>query len=1080
MRDQAWPWHEWICHSNFSFLIGASHPEDYVNDARMHGYAGLAITDYDGVYGSARAYHAQKSDSANLKLFYGSEFHLAADHDQPVVLRDTLVLLCLNHRGYRQICRLATEAHKTSKREPVLSLDTLLSFDTRDLICLQPMRGLIRQENFDGQRYEILKDGFGPNFHLIISRHLNPVEDRWIRPTLAWAKRFDIPLLFSQDCYFHRPEQKDLSDVVQAVRLNKSLDEVVHHLFVNEERCFRSLDILRQRYGVIPEHQRILDNSRSLAERFDFSLKELHYKYPQEFLPEGYSSQAYLEKLVQDGIFDRYKNGLPTTLYNILKKELQLVEELGYADYFITVWDIVRWARAQKILCQGRGSAANSAICYLLGITAIDPDQYKLVFERFLNRERGDPPDIDVDFEHERREEVIQYIYQRYGRHRAAMVANVVTFRSRGAMRAVGKALGIKEEWIDQTVKKKSHRFDRPDPGDKPLPHHCMERENASSEEEASSYAWSLWLELAERLKGFPRHMGIHSGGFIITHAELDDLCPQEPATMPGRTVVQWSKDDIENLGMFKIDILALGMLSALRKCFDTMRSHFQQSFCIASLPPDCPQTYAMIQRAATVGVFQIESRAQMSMLPRLLPKTFYDLVVQIGIIRPGPIQGGLIHPYLRRRRGLEKIEYPHKKLEEDLKRTLGVPLFQEQIMRIAIKVGDFTGGEADELRKKIGSWSTNKDLGNILSRLKDGMRKHGIEQRFIDQTLGHLQGFADYGFPESHAVSFALLAYASAYIKCHFPETFYMALLNSQPMGFYSIHALIQSARREGLIFLPPDVNHSLWDCSLEDLAPSLREQTKSRYAVRMGFRLINSLSQNGAEALVQRRKDPWPDLQSFVQSNQSMGRRDLTALAAANCLHRFALDRRQALWLMESLPLAPLLDEEKPYRFALETDLERLEQDFNAFSTTLGQHPSRILKEQAWSYALPVQRIQRAIDLKSSQAHAIVHVFGLILIRQSPETAKNMVFITLEDETGFVNLVCRPPIVAKYRELIEVQGFLCVQGSVQKDQESISVLVERVHKPDPDRRKIIPMASQDVREPAQPKHLPPARNFR
>lgn len=1078
MRDPAWPWHEWICHSNFSFLIGASHPEDYVREALMHGYKSLAITDYDGVYGLAKAYQAHKNSPDDLNLFYGSEFHLADDHDQPILLRDTVVLLAVNRQGYNQICRLATEAHKESKREPVLALDTLLALNTKDLICLQPMRGPIRQSQFNGERYALLKESFGANFHLIISRHLNPLEDRWIKPTLDWAKRLSVPLLFSQDCYFHAPYQKDLSDVVQAIRLNKSLDDAIPHLFVNEERCFRSLDILKQRYSVIPDHQTIVENSQRLAERFDFSLNELKYKYPQEFLPTGYDSQDYLDELVWKSAGDRNPNGFSSHLYGLLKTELKLIEELGYADYFITVWDIVRWARSQKILCQGRGSAANSAICYVLGITSIDPNQHNMVFERFLNRERGDPPDIDVDFEHERREEVIQYIYRRYGRHRAAMVANVITFRTRGAMRAVGKALGFQENWIEQAAEKKSRRFDRPDPGDKAWPH--SEREDEDEDSGPSPYDWELWQELAERLKGFPRHLGIHSGGFIITNEALDDLCPQEPATMPGRTVVQWSKEDIENLGMFKIDILALGMLSALRKCFDTMRSHFQADHCMATLPVDCPKTYAMIQRAETVGVFQIESRAQMSMLPRLLPNKFYDLVVQIGIIRPGPIQGGLIHPYLQRRRGLEPVEFPHEVLKPELARTLGVPLFQEQIMRIAIKVGGFTGGEADELRKKIGSWSTQKNLGGILARLEEGMRTFHIEQRFIDQTLGHLQGFANYGFPESHAVSFALLAYASAYIKCHFPEAFYMALLNSQPMGFYSIHALIQSARREGLLFLPPDVNYSLWDCSLEDIPPLARQGTKARYAIRMGFRLINSLSQKGAEELLQHRKEPWSNLQSFLQSNRGMNRRDLTALAAANSLQNFALDRRQALWLAESLPLAPLLDNEWAYQFGQENDLQRLEQDFNAFSTTLGQHPCLILKEQAWIYDLPLRRIIRAIDLKTQKIHASVHVFGLILIRQAPETAKNMMFITLEDETGFVNLICRPAVIEKYRDLIEVQGFLCIQGRVQKDQQSLSVLVEHVLKPDPDRRRIIPLVSKGPREPEQIRHLPPVRNFR
>lgn len=1077
--------------------MGASYPEEYIDRATELGYRGLGLCDYDGVYGIVRAYRRHKELASSLQVFYGAEIHLQADHHRPLVYRDTLVFYALNLRGYGQLSRLLSLAHQNSKNEARLELAHLLQLPTTDLLCIQPMRGLIRRSRSEDliQRYALLREYFPQRFYLALSRHLNPLEDAWITPTLRLSQQLDIPCIFSQDAYFHEPATKEVSDVLQAIRLNKTIDQVIPHLFVNSERSLQALPLLEQRYRCFSDSTSIIRQSQDLAARFDFSLAELRYHYPQEFLPLGYKAQTYLEELTWQAAGQRYGQRISTKIKDLLQHELRLVYELGFADYFLTVWDIVRWARTQAILCQGRGSAANSAICFVLGISSVDPACFDVLFERFISRERGDPPDIDVDFEHERREEVIQYIYQRYGRQRAAMVANVITFRERSALRSVGKALGISAVHLQESSHRQEMHLH------KVTPH--IQGENAHSPSEIKdekSVPWEIWHRLALRIKGFPHHMGIHSGGFVVTQEALDLLCPQEPATMPGRTVIQWSKEDIEYLHVFKIDVLALGMLTVLRKAMHMIAQCHRISLELSSIPADDQATYQMIQRAETVGTFQIESRAQMSMLPRLRPQNFYDLVIQIGIIRPGPIQGGLIHPFLRRRQGLEPVIFPDPRLEPILRRTLGVPIFQEQVMRIAIAVGDFSAGEADQLRKHIGAWSLNKEWGPIVEKLESGMRRNGIKEHFIRQILDHLKGFANYGFPESHATSFAILAYASAYIKCHYKEAFYTALLNSQPVGFYSIHALVQCARREGLTFLPIDVQYSDWDSRIDTI---LQENGEKIFRIRLGMRLVKGLSRDGAELLLSKRSivGSWAKLRDFLEQSQ-LSRRDLGALAAAQALASFGLERKNALWLTEGAPLAPLLDEEEAYAFQGESELERVERDFDSFATTLGEHPAKIIRERHWAYSLASRLLSRAHDLERKADRTKVHIFGLVLVRQAPMTAKGMRFFTLEDETGYINLVFTPQTAEAFSALIHDQGFICATGRLQKEGEKRqrrkdidhshqdevfkghSVLVEEVHRPLPADCSPIPIhekkrARENTTKEDLVNKLPPARNY-
>ena len=1036
---------EWLCKTNFSFLQGASHPRELVERANFLGNQSICINDFDGGYGLARSYREldylkKQGQYQCLKLNYGAEIHLSVDHHQPVFLQQTLVLIARDQRGYTNLNRLLTYAHRDGKNNANIPLDYLLNSDVSGLFAIQPMRGLIRTEQ-NNTDYGALKALFKGDYYLAISRHLHPAEDRWINPTLDIARQYDLGFILSQDVFFHARSQKCMSDLLQSIRTNRELESSQAYMFPNSERCLHSGRELQKLFAGIPGYKKALWLSAELNESCVFDLDQLSYHYPKEMIPEGHNAQSYLCELVKQGVTERFGQSPAQKIIDQINHELDLIQQLKFADYFLTVWDIVRWARQQKILCQGRGSAANSSVCFVLGITSVNPGQFDLLFERFVSMERGDPPDIDVDFEHERREEVIQYIYCRYGRDRAAMVANVVTFRGKGALRAVGKALGVNDELLSRVSKMASSRYFRG--ADKEMILNTLKDEYQHSDEQP--VRWKLWMQLSEKLHGFPRHLGIHSGGFMLADKSLNCLLAQEPASMEGRSVVQWCKEDIEALGFFKIDVLSLGMLSAIRKCFDYIAYYYGKTLQLHGIPDDDKPTYEMIQKADTVGTFQIESRAQMSMLPRLKPACFYDLVIEVAIIRPGPIQGEVIHPFLARREGLEPVTYPDKRLEPILRRTLGIAIFQEQAMRIAIAVGNFSAGEANELRQKIGAWGIkdfNRDLNPLLQKLQQGMKQNGIEAEFAEQILGQMEGFAEYGFPESHAVSFSLIAYASCYLKCHYPAAFYSSVLNSQPMGFYSPHALLQSAQREGVRVLPLNLNRSQWDHTLE------RSPGNSDYAIRLGFRLINGLSKSGAGQLLQAREQSggWNSYESFAQS-VDLPRDDMTALAASDVFKQLGQTRAEALWQAEAAPYKTMVDfQEEDIHWQPEQALERIHKDFKAFKTSLVDHPVSVIKSQQWPYKLDRLRLTVSADLIEMPANIDVFVFGMVLVKQSPGSAKGMVFVTLEDEKGFINLAFTPQAYMRFHQQIDRQPYLCVVGKLQRVNESHSILVKRV----------------------------------
>ncbi|MDH3218286.1 MAG: error-prone DNA polymerase [Gammaproteobacteria bacterium] len=1044
MFDQ---FNEWLCKTNFSFLQGASHPRDLIARANALGYRSLCINDFDGAYGLARCfreldYLKRQQLHEGLKLNYGAEIHFQRDHDLPVLLQDTLVLVAQNQDGYTNLNRLLSYAHRDGKDYANLPFDELLQADVDGLFAIQPMRGRIRSRHPD-TRYAELRTLFDGRFYLAISRHLHPGEDRWIKSTLDIAKAQGLEFILSQDVFFHDRQQKCISDLLQAIRNNRLFDDCHEFYFPNAERCLHHGHELQRLFAAIPDYRRAIGLSQALDESCRFDLDQLGYHYPHEMIPAGHNAQSYLQMLVAEGVQARFEHNPPDKILRQLEHELELIDKLDFADYFLTVWDIVSWARQQQILCQGRGSAANSSVCFVLGITSVNPNQFDLLFERFVSMERGDPPDIDVDFEHERREEVIQYIYRRYGRDRAAMVANVITFRGKGALRAVGKALGADARLLQQMSKVASSRYFRGSGTGNIVM--ALQNDYEKDNPDAHRINWRLWMQLSEKLHGFPRHLGIHSGGFMLADKPLDCLLPQEPATMQGRSVIQWCKEDIEALGFFKIDVLSLGMLSALRKCFDYVEYYHDRRLRLDSIPDDDQPTYAMIQRAETVGTFQIESRAQMSMLPRLKPACFYDLVIEVAIIRPGPIQGKVIHPFLARREGLEPVTYPDERLRPILERTLGIAIFQEQAMRIAIAVGNFSAGEANELRKKIGSWGVkdfNRDLNPLLVKLEQGMRDNGVKPEFAEQILGQMKGFAEYGFPESHAVSFALIAYASCYLKCHYPAAFYISVLNSQPMGFYSPHALLQSAKREGIRLLPISLNRSEWDHLLE------RESPRAEFAIRLGFRLINGLAESSVGRIVAKRKlsQGWQSFDDFARDCE-LARDEITALAASNLFEDFGDSRSDALWKAEAAPLKPLLDDiDDGIDWGSERAMESIRKDFRAFRTSLGPHPAEVIRREQWPYAVAAEKFTRSDRLIQLPADCDVFVFGMVLVKQSPGSAKGMVFVTLEDEAGFINLAFTPQVYTRFYRQVDQQPFLCAVGKLQRVNESHSVLIKRV----------------------------------
>ena len=1058
----ALPYAELHCLSNYSFLRGASHPEELVERAHALGYRALAITDECSVSGVVRAH--QKAKELELHLIIGSEIRLI---DGP-----RLVLLATNRSGYGRLCRLITlgrrRADKGSYRLSRADLEQNLS----DCLALLP----VTLETGD----DVLAwfaASFGGRAWLTVELLRDGLDRRRLRHSEYLAERYRLPRLATGDVHMHVRGRRALQDLLTAIRLNIPVAELGYARLSNGERHLRTRDDLLTLYPTA-----LLEETVRVAERCRFSLGELRYDYPDDDTPPGLTPTAYLRQLTEQGIARRWPDGCPGKVRAQVEHELALIAELRYEAYFLTVWDIVRYARERDILCQGRGSAANSAVCYCLGITEVDPARMNLLFERFLSRERNEPPDIDVDFEHQRREEVVQYVYKKYGRERTALAATVITYRTRSAVRDVGKALGLGTEQIEALTAAMSAWRRHGEVGDK----HLIE----AGFDPANPTIHRLH-KLVNMLRGFPRHLSQHVGGFVISSGRLDELVPIENAAMPDRSVIQWEKNDLEALGLLKVDVLALGMLSVIRRAlalingfqgrgprfgergnvrFDPRSSILEphRALSFDAIPPEDPDVYQMIQRADTIGIFQIESRAQMSMLPRLRPKCFYDLVIQIAIVRPGPIQGDMVHPYLRRRDKLEAVDYPSEEVRSVLERTLGVPIFQEQVIKLAMVAAGFTPGEADQLRRAMAAWKRRGGLEPYKHKLMDGMLARGYSQEFAERLYRQILGFGEYGFPESHSASFALLAYASSWLKHYHPAAFCAALINSQPMGFYAPAQLIRDVREHGVEVLPADVSHSDWDCSLEqgggcgaggggekagDTAhgvethrresPTLDLHTpvpgprpsapNNKIALRLGLRLIRGLSEAGAERIMAARVGgPFVDVRDMTR-RAALKRADLEALAAADALHGLAGHRHMAAWdvagIEEALPMTALdrFHERTPDLFAPSLGQAVLA-DYAQLGLSLREHPLALIRAR-----LRERRFLSAAEIAERAPGEIVRAAGLVLIRQRPGGGR-AIFVTLEDESGGLNLLIWADLAERQHQVLLGSQLLGAVAEVQR----------------------------------------------
>ena len=998
------------CKTNFSFLEGASHPDELVNQTAKLGYAGLAVTDRNSVAGVVRAHVAAKK--IGLALVIGAEITLA---DASPVL-----LWAMNRKGYGRLCRLLTRGRRQApKGECHLTFaDVAEHADGLLAGVLLPLAGELSSE------LPRWRDVFSDRTYAVAELHRGACDERRLSQWQRAAEASRVPLIAAGDVHYHEASRRYLQDVLTAVRLKTTVAELGPARFPNGERRLRPLDDLISLFALCPD---AVSRTAEVADRCDFSLEELRYDYPEELCPDGETPSSYLARLTLAGARERYPDGVPTGVLQLIEHELAIINDLNYPAYFLTVWDLVRFARSQGILCQGRGSAANSAVCYCLGVTSVDPDRIDVLFERFISRERDEAPDIDIDFEHQRREEVIQYIYEKYGRDRAGMTAELITYRPRSAVRDVGKALGLSLDRVDALAKAIGHVST----GDEL---HIRFRE--AGVDPTSRLSRQL-IHLVGQVLGFPRHLSQHVGGMVLSNLPLCELVPIENASMPGRTVVQWDKDDLDALGILKVDCLALGMLSAIRRALDLLKEHTGQSLTLATIPAEDPATYAMIQRADTIGAFQIESRAQMSMLPRLRPKEFYDLVIEVAIVRPGPIQGKMVHPYLRRRNGQEPVEYPSEDVRDVLKKTLGVPLFQEQAMKLVVVAAGFTPGEADKLRRAMGAWRRPGIIEQFEVRLIDGMLAKGYSEEFARSVFRQIEGFGSYGFPESHAVSFALLAYISAWLKCHHPAVFLASLLNSQPMGFYATAQLVTDARAHGVEVRPVDVNRSDWDSTIE------RRDDDGALVVRLGWSLVKGLSQTTAEILVQERQSgPYTTFTDFV-GRTGFTTAVLSRLASADAFRSLGLDRRPALWQSlappGSEPLFASLREEAPPALPLLSGAQEIIQDYHAQGLSLRGHPFASLRP-----SLTARGVVTAAELRGLEADRTYQVAGLVLLRQRPGTAKGVTFMTIEDETGIVNLIVWRHVWERFRRVARQAQALIATGLLQRQDDVIHLVVK------------------------------------
>ena len=1001
-------------HSNFTFLEGSSHPEELVEIAAALGLAALALTDRDGLYGAVR--FSKAAADRKLPGIIGSE--LTFDDG------DRVTALVENALGYANLCELISLGQlRGSKGEPCLELD---DFDNRT-------GGLVMLAGGDTavRKAAALRERLGPALYLELQHHLHAADARTCRETLELSRRLDIPCVATNGVFYATKEGARLADVLFCVKTKTTLAQAREDAILrpNAEYYVKAPRMMAQIFEGYPQ---ALDNTLAIAERCAFRLERLTGQFPLFPVAQGYTRQSYLRELVYRGAADRYGTPFDSTVERQLEYELGMIAKVDLAGYFLIVWDIVRAAGEMGVLCQGRGSAANSAVCYALGITAVDPIGMNLLFERFMSEGRQEIPDIDVDFAHQDREKVIQYVYERYGRTHAAMAAEVVTYHTRSAIRDVGKAIGLTLAQVDAVARE----YDA--------------RESLEDATGASEVGERLFA-LCGRIDGFPRHMGIHSGGMVITRDPLVRVAPVEWATMRDRTIVQWDKDDLQDLGLIKIDLLGLGMLSLLREAFalhgrvfchpepvEGPRACRGEHLKLHTIPQDDPATYAMIQKADTIGVFQIESRAQQSMLPRMKPACFYDIVMQVAIIRPGPIQGQMIHPFLRRRSGAEPVTYPHPKLKAVLERTLGVPLFQEQGMRMAIEAAGFSPAEADRLRRAMGHKRSHERMRELYPKLVEGMVENGIDRTAAEQLFHMLEGFADYGFPESHAASFALLAYESAYLKCHHPAVFAAAILNVQPMGFYSTEVLVNDARRHGVAMKPVAVNASeFW--SFVDPQGDLR----------LGFHVIRGLGEAQRERLeTALAGGSFSDLRDFAQRTQ-LEKEAIENLAVAGAFDPWFASRREAMWALRGLDeretrgeLGRLMDVDEPAaRFAAIS--ARQETAFDLWSTGISakvQPIAHMRAELEKEHVIPAARLAEMPD------NLVCKVGGLVITRQRPGTAKGFVFLTLEDETGLVNVIVRPDVYERYRRTIRQSMTVIVEGKLQKEGGCIDVLARKV----------------------------------
>lgn len=977
-------------------------------------YSAIAITDECSVAGVVRAHTAIKQHDLSIKQIVGSMFWLNSECQ--------FLLLCPSREAYAELCRIITNARRRCEKGDY----QLSEWDVMSLRhCL--VIWLPCGDECDLRWGRWLEQYHAHRLWIGVQRHLNSHEHKYLTHCESLAVELQRPITACGGVLMHTATRLPLQHTLTAIKLNTSIDKVCGHLLANTERSLRSKTKLTKLY-----REEWLEESIYIASLCEFNLKELQYEYPSELIPNGKTPMSYLRELVEHGKRLRFPEGVSAEVEQTIEKELFLIEDLKYPFYFLTIHDIVMFAKRQGILYQGRGSAANSVVCYCLEITSVDPRQISVLFERFISKERNEPPDIDVDFEHERREEVIQYIYQKYGRERAALAATVISYRFKSAVRDVGKALGVSETQLDYFIKNINRR-DRTQGWQAQLVELGLKPDSLKGQQ---------FIELVNDITGFPRHLSQHVGGFVIASGPLYELVPIENAAMAERTVIQWDKDDLESLGLLKVDVLALGMLTAIRKCFQLVEKHYGRKLSIADITrlQDDPNVYGMLQRADTVGVFQIESRAQMSMLPRLKPATYYDLVIQIAIVRPGPIQGDMVHPFLKRRNGEEPVSYPSKEVKAVLSRTLGVPIFQEQVIKLAMVAAGFTGGEADKLRRAMAAWKKNGNLAKFRHKLIDGMQKNGYQIDFAERLFDQICGFGEYGFPESHSASFAVLAYCSAWLKYYYPEAFYTSLLNSLPMGFYSASQLIQDAKRHQVDIAPVCVNRSTYHHYLRQNAKGL--------TLQLGFRQVNGLSEQSIQKLLQHR--PPEGFRTPTQIKQlGLNRRELETLASANALQCISGDRYATRWaMMDSLDDLPLFQHNAqtpsaaadplPYK---PSAIEDMLEDFSSMNVSLNKHPIALLDE-----AGKLGRFTRMTELITKEHQSLVTVVGMVTGKQSPGTAAGVTFFTLEDDTGNINVVVWQATARAQKQAYLTSKILKVKGILEREGEVTHVIAGRL----------------------------------